>query len=153
MTEKSSAIPLQSHLDAMSLSLTPAIISRSMTTELNQGHYLQTMTSGMVDVSDIAKADTDIWAYVAVLVKDKIILPYVLKKQLVEKVYRSKDEKYDHVVLPTDDKNHFVVLIVDRVAKNIQGHFLLDLEQPSALYNSHIRYTTKIIYAVHEISP
>ena len=63
------------------------------------------------------------------LVRQHIILPYVFENNLVEKVYRSKDGKYDHVLLPTEKNNCFVVLVVDINSKTVLGYHLLDLNK------------------------
>jgi len=46
---------------------------------------------------------------------------------LVEKVYRSWDGSYDHVLLPTAEENYFVVLIIDIKENATKVHYLLDL--------------------------
>jgi hypothetical protein len=104
-----------------------------MTNEINKQDYLQTMAGGMIDVTQNPSTVVDIWPYVHQLVQRSIVLPYILKKQLVEKVYRSSNNVYDHIILPTADKNNFVVLVVDRTAEKIYGYHLLDLNVEYAL--------------------
>ena len=100
-----------------------------MTQEINQSEYNSTMTSGMSDVTETAEPVADIWPYVDMLSNEGNVSTYVLDNSLVEKVYRSKDGKYDHVLLPTVKQNYFVVLVIDRKAKAIKGHHLLDLNK------------------------
>jgi hypothetical protein len=99
----------------------------TMTNEITQEDYEHTLASGMIDVTNKAESIVDIWPYVELLVKQNLALSYVCKKQLVEKVYRSADNKHDHVVLPTDDQNNFIVLIIDLNSKTILGHHILNL--------------------------
>jgi hypothetical protein len=44
-------------------------------------------------------------------------------------VYRSADNNYGHIILPSGDKNKFIVLIIGRNAKTIPGHHLLNLNK------------------------
>lgn len=100
-----------------------------MTKEINQVEYNSTMTSGMTDVTETAEPVVDVWPYVEMLTSEGIVSNYVLENSLVEKVYRSKDSKYDHVLLPTAKENYFIVLVVDIKAKAIIGHHQLDLNK------------------------
>jgi hypothetical protein len=81
----------------------------------------------MTDVTEIAEPVVDIWRYVEELVKQKLIDNYVLKNNLIEKVYRSDTSTFDHILLPTHDQNIFVTLVVDLTKKIIIGHIKLDL--------------------------
>ena len=86
------------------------------------------MLTGMVDVTETAEPAVDIWPYVRLLVQENIVSSYVLKNSLVEKVYRSKGNRYDHVLLPTARENYFIVLLVDITAKATIGHYFLDID-------------------------
>ena len=98
-----------------------------MTTLLSDNEYKNTMTTKMVDVTETVEPTVDIWGYVEFLVAENIVVQYVLDKSLVEKVYRNQTNTFDHVLLPTPKNNYFVLLVVDLVAENIKGHYLLDL--------------------------
>lgn len=87
------------------------------------------MIGGMTDVTETAEPVVDVWPYVEMLSTEGVVSNYVLENSLVEKVYRSKDSKYDHVLLPTANENYFVVLVIDIKAKAIIGHHLLDLNK------------------------
>ena len=87
----------------------------------------------MVDVTETAEAVVDIWDYVGQLTEDREVLDYVNNEQLVERVIRNDKATFDHVILPTDDKNIFVVIIVDLTLKTIKGHFRLDLNEQYGL--------------------
>ena len=100
-----------------------------MTTKLTEKEYNSTMTKKMVDVTGTAQPGVDIWEYIGQLAKDGEVLEYVKQEQLVEKVYRNDDGTFDHVLLPTDDTNIFVVIIVDLGQERIKGHFRLDLHE------------------------
>ena len=87
----------------------------------------------MVDVTATAQPVIDIWSYVGQLAKDKEVLDYINKEQLVERVYRNDQGTFDHVLLPTDNSNVFIVIIVDLRQKEIKGHFRLDLNKEYGL--------------------
>jgi hypothetical protein len=44
-----------------------------------------------------------------------------------ERVYRSEDGRYDHVLFQTETKNVFLAVVVNLVSDNVLGHYLLDL--------------------------
>ena len=104
-----------------------------MTVELTEKEYKGTMTSKMIDVTKAGDASVDIWPYVRQLIKNNVVLDYVYEKQLVEVVYRNDQNTFDHVLIPTNDKNAFVVIIVDIGRKTIKGHYLLNLNKEYGL--------------------
>jgi hypothetical protein len=104
-----------------------------MTTILTEKQYKDTMTNKMVDVTETAQPVVDIWDYVGQLTKDKEVLEYVNEEQLVEKVYRNDQGTFDHVLLPTDNSNIFVVIIIDIGQRKIRGHFRLNLNKEYGL--------------------
>ena len=104
-----------------------------MAVELTEKEYRGTMTSKMIDVTGAGDASVDIWPYVRQLTKNNVVLDYVYEKQLVEAVYRNDQNTFDHVLIPTNDKNVFVVIIVDIGRKTIKGHYLLNLNKEYGL--------------------
>jgi hypothetical protein len=97
-----------------------------MIKELTEKEFKSTMAGGMVDITQTVDPVADIWPYVEELTEKRIVLDYVYEKQLIETVY---EDSFHHVRLPTDDKNNFVVVIVDVIAKNVMGHFCLNLNR------------------------
>lgn len=53
--------------------------------------------------------------------------PHALHDHFVEYVYRSSDDRYDHVLFMTKTSNVYLVIVVDLEANQIVGHRLLDL--------------------------
>ena len=98
-----------------------------MTKLLTDIEYKSTMTAKMFDVTLTADPIVDIWDYVKKLTVDNIVDNYTFDKRLVEKVYKNQTNTFEHVLLPTVDKNVFVVIIVDLINKNIKGYYRLDL--------------------------
>ena len=97
-----------------------------MIKEINQHDYKSTMMSGMSDVTETAEPVVDVWPYVKVLADEGIVSKYVPENFLVEKVYRSNDNNYDHVLLPTSRENYVVVLVINIKTQAIIGHLLLE---------------------------
>jgi hypothetical protein len=104
-----------------------------MIKQLTKTEYNDTMNEGMLDVTENAHPSIDIWDYVSDLVKEGIVIEYVLKNHLVEKVYRNLTNSFDHILLPTDRENTFIVIIADLPDKLIYGHYLLDLTKEYGL--------------------
>jgi len=104
-----------------------------MTTELTYDEFKATFTEKMIEVTKSAIPIHDIWPYIKQLTEEKVLLDYVLKKELVEKVYRNDKSTYDQVLLPTEDENIFISIIVDLKQKNIRGHYRLDLKKEYGL--------------------
>jgi hypothetical protein len=71
--------------------------------------------------------------YVEKLRNDKIVPDHVFTNELIESVYKNDDGSFHHVLLPTDDKNVFIVLIIDVNGQRTKGHFKLDLNQQYGL--------------------
>jgi len=106
---------------------------KMLTRGLTKDQFKNTFDKQMVDVTETAAPVVDIWPYVEQLTRDKVVLNYVLDKQLVETVYRNSANTFDHILLPTDNKNIFIVIVIDLKAKQIMGHIKLDLEQEYGL--------------------
>ena len=107
--------------------------SWTMTTKLTEKEFKETMTDKMVDVTRTANPAVDIWHYVGQLTKDKEVLEYVYNNQLIEMVYRNGTGTFDHVLLPTNNSDTFVVIVVDLEQKKIIGHRRLDLNEEYGL--------------------
>jgi hypothetical protein len=104
-----------------------------MTTELSPGEFQQTFGKEMVDVTETAEPATDIWPYVEVLKDCGVVQDLVYSQGLVKTVYRNIENTYEHVLLPTEYKKAFIVIVVDLLARDIKGHFILDLDREYGL--------------------
>lgn len=100
-----------------------------MVNKLTEEQYKSTMASQMVDVTSTAEPALDIWPYVRLLERQGVVHPLVVQKELVELVYRSKDNTFDHVLLPTSKENRFIVIVVDLSSHSILGYYDLDLKK------------------------
>lgn len=108
-----------------------------MTIELTAQEFKDTMTTPMVDVTATAEPAVDIWEYAEQLADQRVIDKYVVDQGLVEFVYRNTENTFDHVLLPTDDSNAYIVLVVDLINPWVIGHHRLDL---NALYSTLRKY-------------
>jgi len=106
---------------------------RIITKQLTEAEFKNTFTDSMLDVTVNAFPTVDIWSYVQELVAEKIVTEYVYDRKLVELVYRNNENAFDHVLLPTNSANVFIVIIVDLEQKNINGYFKLDLNKEHGL--------------------
>ena len=103
--------------------------------QLTKQEFQSTMAEIMTDVTESAEPVIDIWPYVFELKKEKVVLDYVYNNQLVEKVYRNGLNTFDHVLLPTDDQNMFIVIVVDLGQTSIKWHYYLDLSKECQISN------------------
>jgi uncharacterized protein YjbI with pentapeptide repeats len=98
-----------------------------LTMTLSEKEYKETMGSQMTDITEKAEPTVDIWAYAKDLAYENIISEYVLKNNLVEKVYRNDTLSFDHILLPTSNEKIFIVIVVRLNNATIFGHYRLDL--------------------------
>ena len=96
------------------------------TNPLTEEAYQATMLK-MVNITETATPDIDIWPYVKQLVNEGVVAKYFYNGELVKYVFRSEGELFDHVLLPTSNENAFIVIVVDLKAEGIYGHYVLDL--------------------------
>jgi hypothetical protein len=104
-----------------------------LTKALSEKEYKETMGSKMIDVTETAEPVVDISAYVKDLVYENVVSDYVLKNNLVEKVYRNDTYTFDHILLPTSNENVFIVLVVKLGNATFIGHYRLDLTKEYSL--------------------
>jgi hypothetical protein len=98
-----------------------------MLTELTPEQFIITMSEQMEDVTETADPVVDISPYVAELIGAGLILPGTLDEELIEIIYRNDDATYDHILLPTEDEDIFIALVVDLAGERILGHYSMDL--------------------------
>jgi hypothetical protein len=104
-----------------------------LTKTLSEKEYKETMGSKMIDVTETAEPVVDIWVYVKDLVYENVVSDYVLKNNLVEKVYRNDTSTFDHILLPTSNEHVFTVIVVKLDNAIILGHYRLDLTKEYSL--------------------
>jgi len=104
-----------------------------MLTELSPEEFIRTMSAEMKDVTETADPAIDISPYVEALMAEGLVLPNTLEEELIEIVYRNEEGTYDHILLPTDDEDIFIAIVIDLVGERIVGHYNMDLnEEPGS---------------------
>ena len=105
----------------------------SLTKQLTDIEFRNTFGNKMTDVTETAEPVIDIWDYVEELVNQNIVDKDVLDNNLVDKVYRNDTSTFDQILLPTDNQNFFIVLVVDITNETMFGHIKLDLNKEYGL--------------------
>ena len=70
----------------------------------------------------------DIWLYIE-SIPESDFENHSIGDNDVEMVRRTGDGKYDHVLIPTETKNVYLVILVDIGQGQVHGHHLLNLNQ------------------------
>jgi hypothetical protein len=103
-----------------------------MLRELTPEEFISTMSEDMEDVTETADPTVDITPYVEELIAAGLVLPNTLEEELIEIVYRNEEETYDHILLPTDNEEIFIAIVVDLDGEAIVGHYQMDLNEEEA---------------------
>lgn len=93
---------------------------------LSPEKYNSSIIGGM---KEIAASDSffNIWPYVSELKAAKILSKKIKESELVHKVYRNSTEDFEHILLATEQENHFVEIVVDKNKKKVLGYLFLSL--------------------------
>jgi hypothetical protein len=100
-----------------------------MLRELSPEEFISTMSEEMADVTETADAVVDITDYVDALAAEGLVLPNTIEEELIEIIYRNEEETFDHILLPTDNEEVFIALVIDLVEEQILGHYRMDLTE------------------------
>jgi hypothetical protein len=100
-----------------------------MLSELSEIEYKETFEGKMSDVTEIAEEQVNIWEYVDELVFKNKMLKSVSEDGIVENVYRSQGNKFEHIIIPLERENYKLVIIIDCWKAKIKGHYFLDLDK------------------------
>jgi hypothetical protein len=102
------------------------------TLALDETAFQRTFVSPMRDVTADADPVVDIWPYVqAIPTSDLSSVGY--RNGEVDYVYRSGDDRFDHVLIPTTVPNVYLTVVVSRRSRAVHGHHVLDLNQKYGL--------------------
>ncbi len=97
--------------------------------QLSEAQYLRTMKSRMNNVTESAEPVINIWDYAGQLLEANLISEYAFSKRYVEAVYENSENTYQHILLFTEQKNCYIVIVADITHKTIFGHYILDLNE------------------------
>jgi PBP1b-binding outer membrane lipoprotein LpoB len=104
-----------------------------MIKELSRKEFEKTFSNKMIDVTKTAEPIVNIWKYAKVLSNQKLIPSIVYNKELVEFVYKNSKNTFEHILLPTSEKNVFIIIVVNIIEKKIEGHYKIDIEKEYGL--------------------
>ncbi|MDD5260338.1 MAG: hypothetical protein PHD76_00675 [Methylacidiphilales bacterium] len=100
---------------------------------LNEIDYRRTFLEPMIRIEGGENPSFDFWPYVEGIPKEDYG-GYDCSDGSVNFVWRSSDARYEHVLINTkEDKDVFMVIILDRSKKTVVGHRLLDLKMEYGL--------------------
>jgi hypothetical protein len=102
------------------------------TTLLSVDAFRATYAAPMRDVTSEETDVIDIWPYVE-SVPSADLLGHSIFDEFVEYVYRSADDRFDHVLVMTKTTNVYLAVVVDLIESRIHGHYLLDLNKEYGL--------------------
>ena len=100
--------------------------------QLDEESFLATFGQPMRDVTSNEEAVVDIWPYVAQIPWAEMD-GFAILDGVVEYVYRTPDDRFDHVLIPTKTKNVYLVIVVSRTPPTVFGHLVLNLNEKYGL--------------------
>jgi len=100
---------------------------------LEREKYNSTMTEKMTEVTKTDSNIFNIWTYVSRLKSAKILSKKIKDHDLIYKIYRDSSEKFEHILLSTEDKNNFVTIIVNKKRRKTIGYSFLDANEKYVL--------------------
>ncbi len=103
---------------------------------LSADQFQATFLPPMREVTASAEPVVDLWAYVDTLPLEPLAIEAIND---VVNVYHASDGRYEHVVLGTSRFNTMMVVVVDRFARVVVGHRLLDLNAEYGVSGNHLR--------------
>lgn len=97
--------------------------------ELSNEKYQATLTKDMIDTTaEEAKVMFNIWPFVNELKKIKLLPKKIDENQLVYKVFRDSNDAFEHILLNTEQENHYIVIVADLNKKKAKGYYMLNLQ-------------------------
>jgi hypothetical protein len=100
--------------------------------QLTADEFKATFTHKMHDVTEAVSDVLDIWPYVD-SIPHADLAGHPVNDRLVEFVYRTDNNCFDHVLVMTKTKNVYLAVVVDLARGAIHGHRLLDLNREYGL--------------------
>jgi hypothetical protein len=102
--------------------------------ELSNEKYQSTLTQNMIDTTEEeGKIMFNIWPFVNELKKIKLLPKKIDEAQLVYKVFRDSNDEFEHILLNTEQENHYIVIVVDLNKKKAKGYYNLNLQSEYSL--------------------
>jgi hypothetical protein len=96
---------------------------------LDEESFRRTLVSKMRQLSPGEEAPFDFWPYVAEI-PDADYGGFDCSEGRIRWVWRGEDGVFEHVLIDSEEsKDVFMVIVLDRMKKEVVGHRLLDLKQ------------------------
>jgi len=95
---------------------------------LSEAEFLQTFGEPMRKLEPGAEPPFDFWEYFEAIPKVDFY-GRNCEDGVVDTVYRDPSGRFEHVLVNSEDRNVFMVLVLDRHESRVHGHRLLDLNK------------------------
>jgi hypothetical protein len=99
---------------------------------LDDEAFQRTFVSPMRDVTANAEPLVDVWPYISAI-PTADLGPVAYRIGEVDYVYRSGDDRFDHILVAAMVQHLYLVIVVARDTQTILGHHLLDLDEKYGL--------------------
>jgi hypothetical protein len=86
---------------------------------------LATLVRPVSKLHAVERTEVEVWHYVDDIPHDDL-RGYSIDGKDVECVFRGADDHYDHVLIPTNTWNAYLVVVVDRANNEVLGHHVLN---------------------------
>ena len=101
-------------------------------TGLSEEAFKATFSPPMKQLSEADAPPVDFWPYFETI-PGSDFKGHDCSDGVVKIVYRDATEKFEHVLVESEDKNIFMVIVLDRENTRVHGHRLLDLNEEYGL--------------------
>ena len=86
---------------------------------------LATIVRPVRKLNAVERHELEVWPYIDEIPTEDL-RGYSIDGKDVECVFRSADDHYDHVLIPTNTWNTYLVVVVDRANNDVLGHHVLN---------------------------
>ena len=93
---------------------------------LTRQEFLDCFSKPMTTLDPTKYYASDVWTYVS-KVPSCDLQTFEIAQGYVPFIYKSGDDRYDHIYVSTKTPNVFLMVLYDRQGSTIYGHHLLDL--------------------------
>lgn len=105
----------------------------TLTNLLSNEAFHATMVAPLKAPADcVEEGACDIWQYIEAI-PESDFEEYSIGDNDVEMVRRTGDQKFDHVLIPTNTKNVYLVIVVVLSNNRVLGHHVLNLNEKYGL--------------------